>query len=248
MKILTIRTKNVHQNSIFTLRTYIFELVLSLVEDPEKSSSDFMFIMNHLNYKLLEECLQQTYLRLIQINGLAREKHGNIENIDEVQVLLSEMYKQRLGDDINESIVFDQKLLIKSLYQIYKMLNIYSRVNSEVKEYLQRSTERSDPLTRSAFEFIFSIIGTIEYVDNNQQLETFHYLIPPKCYFLSSETKLQFEFEKMDRTNPQSKVASMLEVIPTLMIEMEENIRKYRKSRFQSLMVKIMISPKFHHK
>jgi hypothetical protein len=47
------------------------------------------------------------------------------------------LYKKSLGDNINESILFDQRILIKILYQIFKMLNIYASINSEVQEYLE---------------------------------------------------------------------------------------------------------------
>lgn len=44
-------------------------------------------------------------------------------------------------------------------------------------------------LTESAFQFIFNIVGCIEYLDDKNTLETFHFLKPPMCFFLSSESK-----------------------------------------------------------
>jgi hypothetical protein len=96
----------------------------------------------------------------------------------------------------------------------------------------------------SAFKFIFSIVGTIEYVSSTGVLDTFHFLRPPIGYFLSSETKVQFLTEQIDRNNASSKIQSLLEVIPQFIAEMEENMQKYRKSNFQSLLIKLAISPK----
>lgn len=43
------------------------------MEDAEKNSDDFLYIMKLLNHKILEETLNQTFRRLIYINGLAQE-------------------------------------------------------------------------------------------------------------------------------------------------------------------------------
>jgi hypothetical protein len=40
------------------------------------------------------------------------------------------------------------------------------------------------------FAFINSIVGCIEYVDKNNQIQSLYFLIPPMCFFLSSETKM----------------------------------------------------------
>jgi hypothetical protein len=170
VKILTIRTRNVQQNSIYTLRTYIFQLILSLLEDPEKTSEDFLFIMNTINYKLLEESLSQTFRRLVHINGLGSEVSEQFDNIQHSSTALTKLYLISSGDNINESIVFDKRILIKILYQIYKMLNVYATINQEVVEYLAsstKSTSEMDPITMAAFKFLHNIVRNIEYVNQN---------------------------------------------------------------------------------
>ena len=89
-------------------------------------------MMNTINYKLLEDTMNQTFRRLIFINGLAQENADQFENISKVTSALTKLYKLSLGDDINESLVFDKKIPIKILILIFKILNIYASVNSEV--------------------------------------------------------------------------------------------------------------------
>ena len=66
------------------------------------------------------------------------------------------------------------------------------------------------------------------------------------CFFLSSETKLQFLKETVDRTNSSSKISSILDNIPDFMIEMEENMNKYRKRGIQSILINMAISAKYN--
>lgn len=73
---------------------------------------------------------------------------------------------------------------------------------------------KEESLTAASFQFILSVVGSIEYVNDQHELDTFHFMIHPMCYFLSSETKLQFLTETIDRTNASSKISSLFEIIP----------------------------------
>lgn len=57
IKILTIKSKSFQRNSIYTLQAYILQLILTLVEDYDKESDNFLFILNTINHKVLEETL-----------------------------------------------------------------------------------------------------------------------------------------------------------------------------------------------
>ncbi|CAD8200520.1 unnamed protein product [Paramecium octaurelia] len=253
IQILTVRTNENQQNSVYTLRLYIFQLILSLLEDPERNPDDFQYIMNLINHKLLEETLTQTYRALIIFNKL------DLKDLATIDSQLTEKYRRELGDNINESLIFDSKMLIKILYQIYKMLNLYATSSLEICQYLKDQKQQcqqgqpqlfkreGDHLAKSAFQFIFNIVGSIEYVNQKDQIEIFHFLKPPMCFFLSEETKLQFLIETIDRSNPASKLASIFDSIPQFMTEMKENMSKYRKSLFFQRLISVAISPNFNH-
>ena len=74
-----------------------------------------------------------------------------------------------------------------------------------------------------------NITRTIEYIDNNNELHSFLFLVPPICFFLSNQTKIQFLVD-VDTSNASTKLSSLYEAIPNLIIEIEENYKKFQSS------------------
>ncbi|EGR34710.1 hypothetical protein IMG5_003430 [Ichthyophthirius multifiliis] len=230
-----------------TIRVYVLELIISLLEGQ---NSDILESINSfVNYKILEETFIQTFKSIVKtyLKMDIHESSSSIVNLYHIQELLIQMYKNQLGENLHQSVLQEKNLPIKIIVSILKILNIYKTISKEVETYLnfykKRKTDKQNykstynGIITTGFKFLDGIIAEIELVNNQNKLQTYQYILPPQCFYLSHETKIQF-MEQVDRSNNGAKLGCMIEKLEDFIIEMEEN--KYIYQKYQTYLTSLL--------
>eukprot|EP01017_Pseudomicrothorax_dubius_P043012 TRINITY_DN7097_c0_g1_i1.p1 TRINITY_DN7097_c0_g1~~TRINITY_DN7097_c0_g1_i1.p1 ORF type:complete len:200 (+),score=35.99 TRINITY_DN7097_c0_g1_i1:103-702(+) len=80
-----------------------------------------------------------------------------------------------------------------------------------------------------AVAFLEKLIRSVDYIDENDQLQTYSFLRSPASFYLSKNTKIQFLSEEADTTNASTKLKGLTWFFSAFKLEMEYYYELYTR-------------------
>ena len=121
------------------------------------------------------------------------------------------------------------KDIIEALHSLI-LLNQLSNHDKEIDKMIEMSFKRMvsvDKVVTRARKFFNDRIQSIEFVDDEKNLQNMYFYIHPKTEFLSNVSIFKFERD-VNRKNWTTKISDLMNFIPRAYLEIQHNYRLYK--------------------